>query len=98
MGISLAELATLTKPFKDSVGVLSLKTAICDKEMPKLKSFGLERVFSAELQDFLDLCLQKDTEKRGDVEALLNHKFITMHAINDRDLEFLRDVIKEIKK
>ena len=40
----------------------------------------------------------KDEAKRAGIDELLNHDFIRLNRIDERDLVFLNDVFKGIKK
>ena len=51
------------------------------KEIPEIP-----KQFSYELKDFVLHCLEKDPDKRADVDFLLNHFFITQTKMDNKTI------------
>jgi len=77
LGIIMIELVTGSYPFKETKGFLEMLEQIKYDDSPTLPRNSL---YSKELTDFIDKCLQKECQDRPSVITLLAHPFITKHA------------------
>jgi len=79
LGVCLATLALGKYPYPTNEGYWGVVQAIQDNAVPQLP----KNQFGEEMQEFLDICLDKDPRKRWSAEALLNHKFLKRFENNE---------------
>ncbi|RWS13206.1 dual specificity mitogen-activated protein kinase kinase 6-like protein, partial [Dinothrombium tinctorium] len=94
LGITMMELATGKFPYPapTSGGFFEQLKRVCQDDPPRLKP-GL---FSADFEDFIVQCLQKDYERRPNYTTLLQHPFIAKHQDSDIS-EFVCSVLNQVK-
>jgi len=93
LGISLIEVATGQHPYHEASDFLSQIRAVVECTSPELD----KSKFSPEFCGFVKSCLHKEADFRGTLDMLLCEKFITMHANEQLDFEFVQRVIDSVK-
>ncbi len=76
LGICIIELATGFYPYKDTKCFLEMLEQVKEEPSPTLPS----SVFSDELCDFVDKCLQKDASMRTSAISLMAHPLILKYT------------------
>lgn len=80
-GLVLLECATGNYPFHQHSNCIDMAQTILDGDIPPLSP----KIFSAELIEFVNMCLQRDPRMRPPAEILLTAPWLQMHAINSYD-------------
>lgn len=90
LGISMIELATGTFPYNTwGTPFEQLKQVVKD-DPPRLPGGK----FSAEFEDLIERCLQKDYKQRPNYDALLAHKFCQEHSEKETDVaSFVQEIL-----
>ena len=77
LGIVLVELMTGSYPYIESRGFLEMLEQIKEDESPNVPE---NEHFSAELRDFIGICLQKEPENRHSPVRLMAHPWILRYS------------------
>ena len=86
LGITAIELALGSAPYSN-LFPLEVIVKVTDSPPPTLP-----KTFSSQFRDFVNICLQRDPEKRPTAEELLKHNFIILAASDKRVTDFLSDL------
>ena len=80
VGLVIYELATGDEPYGGGTDFLTQITKIVENPEPKLD----ENIFSKEFCDFIEKTLNKEEQKRANIDDLLRHSWIVEHE-NDKE-------------
>lgn len=76
-GLVLMECATGKYPFQQYSNCIDMAQTILDCDIPPLSP----KLYSEELIDFVDICLQRDPRHRAPAEVLLTAPWLEMHGV-----------------